>query len=390
VDLLRLLSISGQPVAALVSESWAAYRGASRWVDVPPVEASLRLVVESAMDQSFGVLISLVTGLPAPEVLRNATRDAVAMHDYLSRQGWLAHPMGYHRTPTAPEECTLREGRTWQGPRRVAYRTLECTSGFAPHPDEPGRERWLAREKNADLHAYVLEHDDGPRPWLVCVHGFGMGSAAVNFQGFGAYRLHRELGLNLVFPCLPLHGPRSAARLSGGELLQPDYLGVMHTFAQAVWDVRRTIAWARDRGGERVGLFGLSLGAYTSALVAGMEPDLACVIAGIPAVDFPSLARANEPWLLRRYSEEFAIDWELIRTITHVVSPLAFLPAVPRERRFIFAGTADRVAPPLQARALWRHWERPSIHWFSGGHVFGAMHPTARAFAAEALRETLC
>src|SRR5262245_61738532 len=122
MDLLRLLAISGQPVASIVSESWAAYRGASRWVDVPPVEPSLRLVVDSAMDQSFGVVIGLVTGLPAPEVIRNASRDARAMHDFLSERGWLAHPRGYHRTPAAPAEWKLGEARTWQGPRRIAYR----------------------------------------------------------------------------------------------------------------------------------------------------------------------------------------------------------------------------------------------------------------------------
>lgn len=390
MDLLRLLSISTQPVAFLVSEGWAAYRGKSRWVDVPPVEASLRLVVESAMDRSFGVIISLVTGLPSPEVIRSASRDAAAMQVFLTERGWLAEPSGYHRAPPPPTEWTLRNGWTWQGPLPTFYRQLACASGFEPHAGEPGRDRWLARTRNAELHASVLEHDDGPRAWLVCVHGFGMGPAAVNFPAFDARRLHRDLGLNLVFPCLPLHGPRGSARLSGGELLQPDYLGVLHTFAQAVWDIRRTIAWVRERGGERIGLYGLSLGAYTAAMVAAMEPDLACIIAGIPAVDFPSLARANEPWVLRRSGDELATDWELIGAITHVVSPLAFHPRVPRDRRFIFAGTADRVAPPLQARALWRHWEQPRIHWFAGGHVLGAMHPTARAFAAEALRETLC
>jgi hypothetical protein len=390
MDLLRLLSISGQPVASIVSESWAAYRGAPRWEDVPATRPSLRLLIESAMDQSFGVLISLVTGLPQPEVIRNARREAIEMREFLESSGWLMEPLDYHRTPPAPKEWTLRDARGWQGVSRLPYRQLACASEYEPHPEQPGRDRWLAHATNGQLHAYVLEHEDGPRPWLVCVHGFGMGAPAVNFAGFDARRLHQELGLNLIFPCLPLHGPRGAAAMSGGELLQPDYLGVLHTFTQAVWDIRRSIAWVRERGGERVGLYGLSLGGYTSALVAGLERDLACIIAGIPAVDFPSLARANEPWLFRRYSDEFAIDWEVIRSITHVVSPLAFAPLLPVERRFIFAGIADRVAPPLQARALWRHWERPRIHWFSGGHVFGAMHPTARAFVAESLRETLC
>jgi hypothetical protein len=390
MDLLRLLSISGQPVASIVSEGWAAYRGSPRWEDVPSVEPSLRLLVESAMDQSFGVMISLVTGLPQPEVIRAARREAMEMREFLESSGWLADPLDYHLTPPAPKEWTLEDARGWQGMSRLPYRQLTCASEYDPHPEQPGRDRWLAHATNGRLHAYVLEHEGGPRPWLVCVHGFGMGAPAVNFAGFDARRLHQELGLNLIFPCLPLHGPRGAKAMSGGELLQPDYLGVLHTFTQAVWDIRRSIAWVRERGGERVGLYGLSLGGYTSALVAGLERDLSCIIAGIPAVDFPSLARANEPWLFRRYSDEFAIDWEVIRSITHVVSPLAFAPLLPVERRFIFAGVADRVAPPLQARALWRHWERPRIHWFSGGHVFGAMHPTARAFVAESLRETLC
>jgi hypothetical protein len=215
-----------------------------------------------------------------------------------------------------------------------------------------------------------------------------MGTPLVNFAGFPVRLLHEELGLNLAFPVLPLHGPRGLGGMSGGEVLSPDYLRMVHLFAQALWDVRRTLSWIRARSDEPVGLHGISLGGYVSALAAGFEPDLGCVIAGIPPVDFPSLANDNQPWIMRRYDDEFEVDWKLVRAVSHVVSPLAFPPQVPHERRFIYAGLADRVVKPYQPRALWRHWDEPEIHWFSGGHVLGIWNESIRDFMVRALETT--
>jgi hypothetical protein len=119
--------------------------------------------------------------------------------------------------------------------------------------------------------------------------------------------------------------------------------------------------------------------------VASLVDELACVIAGIPAVDFPGLARDNEPWLLRRYDDEVHVEWPLVRAVTHPVSPLALSPRVPRERRFLYAGLADRVVKPDQPRALWRHWDRPEIHWFSGGHVLGLRNGSIGPFLSRCL-----
>jgi hypothetical protein len=221
------------------------------------------------------------------------------------------------------------------------------------------------------------------------VHGFGMGTPATNFSGFRAAQLHRELGLNLMFPTLPLHGPRGIGRMSGSTLLSPDYTRMLHAFSQAVWDVRRCVRWANERGqGQPVALYGLSLGGYTSALVSALENDLACVIAGVPPTDFPNVARDNEPVLVKNSDPEHKIDWQVVRELSHVVSPLSLDPLVPRERRFIYAGIADRVVRPDQARALWRHWGRPSIHWYDGGHVMGQFNPTVYAFVREALERS--
>ena len=56
-------------------------------------------------------------------------------------------------------------------------------------------------------YALLLRHKED-RPWLVCVHGAEMGRAALDLMLFRAWHLHEDLGLNVVLPVLPMHGPR--------------------------------------------------------------------------------------------------------------------------------------------------------------------------------------
>lgn len=380
----RLITIPLQQLEALVSESWSAFRGSSRFRDVPPLAPSWSLIGEAVLDRTFTLTTSVLTGLPVPERVRRALGEAREAAALFRERGWLDEPDTYHLVPPAPPEAELAPAAIWTRTGRRHFGRLAFESGYAPHPGEPGRERWLAHPKNGMAHAHVLQHDE-PRPWLVCIHGFGMGTPRVDFSGFPVERLHDELGLNLIFPVLPLHGPRGIGRFSGGEVLDPDYMRMVHLFAQAVWDVRRLIEWARMRNGEPVGVYGISLGGYVAALVASLTDGLDCAIAGIPAVDFPNLARDNEPWIMQRYDEELETDWQVVRAISHPVSPLAFTPRLARERRFIYAGLADRVVKPDQPRALWRHWEHPDIHWFSGGHVLGIWNPTIGPFLTRSL-----
>ncbi len=382
-----LLSIPAQQAGAFLAEAWGAFRHSSGYPSVPPLAPSLGLVAEALLDRTFTLMTNVMVGMPAPETVRRMVDDLVAAHAFHEGAGWLAEPAGYHQTPPPIGDFESRSGHSFAGARRMKYEHVTFPSDFTPHEGEPGRDRWLAHPRNGIAHMYVLEHDE-PRPWLVGVHGFAMGTPLVNFSGFPVRMLHEELGLNLAFPVLPLHGPRGTGGLSGSEVLSPDYLRMVHLFAQGVWDVRRTLAWIRARSNQPIGLYGISLGGYVSALVAAFEPELACVIAGIPAVDFPSLANDNQPWIMRRYGGEFEVDWKLVRAVSHVVSPLAFPPVVPRERRFIYAGIADRVVKPYQPRALWRHWDEPEIHWFSGGHVLGLWNDSIRGFLTTALEST--
>jgi hypothetical protein len=70
------------------------------------------------------------------------------------------------------------------------------------------------------------------------------------------------------------------------------------------------------------------------------------------------------------------------------VSPLARPPTAPREHRFLFAALADRIVPPIHARRLWEHWERPPISWYPGGHVSFFWTPSVQRFVEEALHRS--
>src|SRR5262249_17040443 len=126
-------------------------------------------------------------------------------------------------------------------------------------------------------------------------------------------------------------------------------------------------------------------------LVSSLEDDLAGVIAGIPAVDFPNLARDHEPRELRRYGADARIDWDHVRGATRAVSPLALPTRVPRERRFIFARPPARVAgaarPGARAVAALGPLRDPLVRGRSRG---GAVEPhdctVRRRVAAECPR----
>jgi hypothetical protein len=195
-----------------------------------------------------------------------------------------------------------------------------------------------------------------------------MGAPLVSVAGLRANWLHRQLGLNIVMPVLPLHGPRGDTRTLEFTFPSEDVLDNIHGMAQALWDIRRLLGWLRADGAP-TGIHGISLGGYTAALSAAFDPALACVIAGVPASDLPTLFARHHPWRAPGSPDPCVVSTSA-RRLHRVVSPLAVRPVVPFERRFIFAGLADRLAHPVeQVRELWLHWDRPRIRWYPGNHL---------------------
>lgn len=382
VGFFETLGLLALAVASFIACGWTAQRREPPIERVPEPTLDLELAIKVGFDQL--ALASMIATRPG-RFVRDASRLALEVRearDLFESAGWLEKPESYHREPPPLGTPSLR----WRKSLGFSFEHLFFESGYEPHAGEPGRERWLSQLQNREAHAWVLRHADRPRPWLVCIHGYGMGIPAVDLSAFEARRLHYELGLNVVCPVLPLHGPRKLGLRSGDGFLNGDFLDTVHAEAQAMWDLRRLLAWLRADGATQIGVYGLSLGGYTTALLTGLDSGLACAIAGIPATDFSRLVARLAPHATLREIERLGLDWSFVRDVLSVVSPLRLSPRIPTERLSIFGGTADHLVPADQVRDLWRHWGEPRIAWYPGSHLSFAREPQVRFLIDDALR----
>ena len=364
----------------VVGARWLRLR--RRHEDVPHFPVTLRVAAKVFADELFLAAEVLSGAFVKPGDRQRLKRELESAFRFFQERGFLSEPSRYHVEPPPLVDTAVCYDRAWG----LDYQQLSFESGWSPHPGEPGAERYAGYKPNETAHVRILSHPGAARPWVVCTPGFRMGQARVDFAGFKVRWLHRDLGLNVAIPVLPFHGPRQVGRRGGDGFLTGDVLDTIHAQSQAVWDVRRLIGWLRGSGAQQIGLYGVSLGAYTSGLVASLEDDLDCVIAGVPASDWVTLVTGHAPKTLLRASERLGFPWIELRQILRVVSPLALRSRVPRDRSFVFAGTSDRLAPPEQAVELWKHWGRPRIAWYAGGHVSYLVEPAVTRLVREALQ----
>ena len=334
---------------------------------LPAPHLSIGLAAQVAMDEVLLAVALTPRRFPLPGDYARVAAELAEADRLFTRNRWIQEPISYHRTPPVLADRDVSHSRGWA--MGLDYERLSWDSDFEPREGEPGRDRWMAFGPNRTASAVVLRHAGAPRPWVIAVHGFCMGFPFMDLQGLQVSRLHTELGLNVAMPVLPLHGPRRVTLISGEPLLSFELMNAVHGLTQAVWDIRRLIRWTRSQAATPISLYGVSLGAYTVALLTGVEDGIDRVVAGIPVSDFPALFHRHSPHHIQARSIEHKIMGGAAENVYRVVSPLAFTANVPKDGRFIFAGYGDRLATPEQAQQLWEHWDRPRISWYSGNHV---------------------
>lgn len=246
----------------------------------------------------------------------------------------------------------------------------EFESRYSPYrPDaaslaaEPGQERIPVE--------HWMHEPLRPLGTIIALHGFSMGTPLIDAFALMASQWFQR-GLDVALVTLPFHGVRTPpeARFSGERFAAPNPHELSEAVRRAVYEIRLIVDWLREQSDAPVGLLGLSLGGYLSSLMAGLVDDLDFVIPMVPPACIGDLAWRFFEQSRRKPAEMMpALSREELRGAYRVHSPLTYPLRVPRERVLIVAGRGDRIVPPEHPHALWKHWEEPSIHWFSGSHL---------------------
>jgi pimeloyl-ACP methyl ester carboxylesterase len=254
---------------------------------------------------------------------------------------------------------------------------IQFASSF--EPINPGmRNLWSRLDRNNVVHAQHWRHDDGPHPTLCLIHGF-MGSAYMLNGLFFSLPWFYRSGYDVLLYTLPFHGRRAqrGSPFSGYGFFQFGMAGFAEAMAQAVFDFRSVIDHLEHTGVDRIALTGMSLGGYTSSLIASADDRLQAVIPNVPVVNpeelFDDWFPANKLVKLGRRAGGIGEKESFAASAFH--SPLNYRPRLPRDRLLIITGLGDRLAPPEQAEELWEHWDRCALHWFPGNHVLHVSQP---------------
>lgn len=315
------------------------------------------------MDKAVLAGFRVIRTRRSEDYMRNILADAHGAIAAYDEAGWLGHPRLAHADPSAPHDWTV----TAEVAGKKHYRHLQFPSSYEPYARDPSSARWREFAENRTVHSWVLQHEE-PRPWVVNVHGAGMGTPRMDLQQFRAHHLHHDLGLNVIQPLLPLHGLR-APQDDSGDYPSESVMHTLHGALQSVNDVRRVIAWVRaQQPGQPIGIQGISVGGFTTALVGSLEPDLACVILGVAPVDLVMLLEAHHGtgsgYDLR------VQNFEALAQLSPMISPLKLSPAVPWEARFMYAGIVDQLVDySAHIAPMIVHWDYPEILVYDGGHV---------------------
>jgi hypothetical protein len=337
-------------------------------LDVAAVELTGSLDENLRRLGALGVALTAVPIGFNPFTLRRALRESAVYR----RAAEAGDPKLIFEPPPEVSVRTRTPRNFLFRPRDGTCEDLTFESPFTPiHPSL--RREYRAHGRNRIARARLWRHSGPPRPTVVAIHGYFADQRWFNEWFFDLRRIY-EMGCDVALFTLPFHGPRSGngSVFSGHRLFAGGLSWINEAFAQAVMDFRALLAHLIDhRSVPAVGVTGISLGGYTSALLAAVEPRLAFSIPNVPVASLPDLVLEWTPigTALRSGLTLFRSRVEDVRLVTAGHCPLSYPPVLPKDRLMVIGGVGDRLAPPKHARLIWEHWGEPAIHYFPGSHV---------------------
>lgn len=346
------------------------------WPDRFRLDITTRLMVggTAGIDVGLRTGIATLAGVFAvPSTLRPETvaldRDNRAFYQALAAAGDAAAI--YPRPTQRPIMQHHQPGWLDYRPKVGHVDVLSFESEF--RTVNPAMQAHYSRfRRNRTAWAEHWVHGDRPRPTLIVIHGFTADPYWLNSR-FLALPWFYELGYDILLVTLPFHGRRQerSSPYSGHGYFSHGFCHMNETVAHAIHDIRVFMDYLEKTGVTQIGATGISLGGYTTALLASVDERLKCAIPNVPVVSIIDIILSWQPasWLAKAGMKLGGITLQEARHTVAMQSALSFPAVIDHDRLMLIAGAGDRLAPPKHTYLLWEHWQRCRLHWFPGNHL---------------------
>lgn len=238
---------------------------------------------------------------------------------------------------------------------------------------------YRSRRRNQTARLRMLKLKPKGATMAIIINGFSSGHHIVE-RLMWPIQFFRRQGIGTALFALPFHGPRT--RVFPPEWPGQDLRMVIEGFRQAVWDLRIAIHALRQKGVERVGVIGMSLGGFTTSLLGTVESDIDFLIPYVPIGSISDFMEEKD--LVPKAGDRQEEMRLAFRKHMNVISPLSRPSVLPPERVTVISGELDQLASVEQGARLAEHFRCRHVV-FRGAHLVqtgraGAFADTFREF----------
>ncbi len=243
----------------------------------------------------------------------------------------------------------------------------------------------------SELNTVVLQlwrpASKAPAPAVIVVHP--LGGPTPPLEELCANFARRGVAAAMIF--LPFYGPRRPAGADRSEVLAAASVDTLVAFLrQSAADIRRArdaLARLPSIARDRIGLFGVSLGALVASLAAGVDGNFRSCVSVVGGGDLASIIfnGSREAAAFRAAFERDGLDEETARRLLRGVDPLTYAHRIGAGRTKLYNCDGDEVIPKRCAEAFAAEAGGAPIRWFPGGHKWIALFTPEIVVEAAAL-----
>ena len=208
-------------------------------------------------------------------------------------------------------------------------------------------------------------------------------------------RILQKLGLTALRLTLPYHEDRAPGMKRADHMVSPNIGRTLHANRQAVLETRQLAGWLHERGYQRIGVVGTSIGSCVAYLAFVHEPLISTAVFNHVSAFFADVVWTGLSTRYVRWGLEHQLTLEELRQCWAPISPYYFIPRLRGCRRphLLISARYDLTFLPSLSNQVFRCYEENQLEcdravlpcghyttakfpfvWLDGWHICRYLH----------------